>query len=294
MLRHAAFCSLQTEGELECIQIKHPKFNAQLCLQGAQLTQFNSKTSGPLLWLSPDAKFEKGKSVRGGIPICWPWFGAVEFNPESVKANIPGSQGAHGFARNMLWQLDYLKESAHEVCIGLKLGHNKQTLEVWPFEFELICHFQLSNDLKMQLECKNLSKKDITLSQALHTYLPTPNIKNTLIQGAHNSQYIDALDGWKQKVQTGSVKISEEVDRIYLGHKNYRVIRDGKNLILNSNSHSSIIWNPWIKKSQWLSHYPDTGFESMLCIESANVLDDYIPLAPGHTSQALSLELSAD
>ncbi|MEH6347336.1 MAG: D-hexose-6-phosphate mutarotase [Bermanella sp.] len=294
MLNSAAFCSLQTEGELECIQIEHPKFNAQLCLQGAQLTQFNSNVSGPLLWLSPDAKFEQGKSVRGGIPICWPWFGAVEFNPDAVKRNIPVSQGAHGFARNMLWQLHYLKESAHDVCIGLKLSHNKQTLEKWPFEFELICHFQLSDNLKMQLECKNLSKKDLTLSQALHTYLPTPNIKNTLIQGAHNSLYIDALDGWRQKVQTGSVKFTEEVDRIYIGHKNYRVLREDKDLILNSNSHSSIIWNPWIKKSQWLSHYPDTGFESMLCIESANVLDDYISLAPGQTSQALSLELSAD
>ncbi len=294
MLTNAAFCSEILIDELTCINIEHPKFNALLCLQGAQLTQFTSSRLGELLWLSPDAQFKKGQSVRGGIPVCWPWFGGVAFNPQKVKQNIPPCGGAHGFARNQDWQLSYLDESAHEVNLGLTLTHNKQTLAIWPFEFELTCHFKFNHGISIELECKNLSSQEMYFSQALHTYLPTKDINKTIIQGAHNSTYIDALDGWQHKVQSGSIKIQEEVDRIYLGHKLYRVINKDKAITIASNSQSSIVWNPWIHKSQRLSHFPSNGYQSMLCIESANVLNDFVCVLMGETSKALTLKISGD
>jgi glucose-6-phosphate 1-epimerase len=293
MLSNSAFCKKVLVDELACIDIKHPKFNAQLCLQGAQLTQFTSSDAGPLLWLSPDAQFNKGKSVRGGIPICWPWFGGVEFNPKEVKQHIPSNEGAHGFARNQIWELSYLKESAHEVSLGLTLTHNEHTLAIWPFEFELTCHLKLGNHINIQLECTNLSNQKMHFSQALHSYFPTTDINKTIIQGAHNSQYVDALDGWQHKTQTGSIKIQQEVDRLYLGHNHYRIINDDQQLSISSNSQSSIVWNPWIDKSKWLSHYPNNGYQSMVCIESANVLTDYVSVPAGETSKALTLEIKA-
>jgi len=293
MLTNAAFCSEVLIDELTCINIKHPRFNALLCLQGAQLTQFTSNKLGELLWLSPEAQFKQGQSVRGGIPICWPWFGGVAFNPLEVKKNLPKSGGAHGFARNQNWQLSYLDESAHEVSLGLTLTHNKQTLAIWPFEFELTCHFTFSHHISIELECKNLSSQEMHFSQALHTYLPTKDINKTIIQGAHNSVYVDALDAWQHKSQLGSIKIQEEVDRIYLGPKLYRVINKDKEITIASNSHSSIVWNPWINKSQRLSHFPDSGYKTMLCIESANVLSDFVCVPMGGTSQALTLEIKS-
>ena len=135
MLSTAAFCSIGLVDELSCIDIKHPKFRAQLCLQGAQLTQFQSRDLGDLLWLSPEAQFKKGQSVRGGIPICWPWFGGVAFNPQEVKKNISINEGAHGFARSQDWKLSYLEETVHGVKLGLTLTHNKQTLAIWPVSY---------------------------------------------------------------------------------------------------------------------------------------------------------------
>ena len=292
MLNNAAFCREVLVDELACIEIQHPKFNAQLCLQGAQLTQFKSLKLGELLWLSPEAQFKKGQSVRGGIPICWPWFGGVAFNPQIVKKHIPENKGAHGFARTQNWQLSYLNESAHEMRLGLTLTHNKQTLAIWPFEFELTYHLILSHHISIKLECKNLSTQEMNFSQALHTYLPTQDINHTIIQGAHSSQYVDALDGWQLKDQNGSIRIQEEVDRIYLGPKFYRVINETQHITINSNSQSSIVWNPWINKSQRLSHFPANGYQSMLCIESANVLDDCVSVPAGETSQALMLEIN--
>ena len=292
MLTNSAFCREVLVGELACIEIKHPKFNAQLCLQGAQLTQFESHKLGALLWLSPEAQFKKHQSVRGGIPICWPWFGGVAFNPHTVKKHIPENEGAHGFARTQNWQLSYLNESAHEVCLGLTLTHNKHTLAIWPFEFELTYHLKLSHHISVKLECKNLSTQEMNFSQALHTYLPTQDINQTIIQGAHNSQYVDALNNWQTKVQSGNIKIQEEVDRIYVGPKFYRVISANQHITVNSNSQSSIVWNPWVNKSRRLSHFPANGYQSMLCIESANVLDDYVSIPVGETSQALTLEIN--
>ncbi len=290
MLKHAAFCSLEKVDELECIQIKHPKFSAQICLQGAQLTSFKSKKKGELLWLSPTAEFKKGQSIRGGIPICWPWFGVVEFNPEVVKAGIQ-SNSAHGFARQLPWKLHSLVESAHGISIALKLSHDENTLKIWPFEFELICHFELGNDIAINLTSKNLSSNSMALSQALHTYLPTEDIHKTRILGAASGDYIDALDDWVLKKQQGAICFNQEVDRIYLGANTYRVLSPNKQLLLTSNSHSSIVWNPWVNKSKWLSQFPNCSYQNMLCIESSNTLNDHIKLA-SNESHSLNMQLT--
>ncbi len=290
MLNNSAFCTFTKRDELECIEINHPKFQANICLQGAQLTCFKHIEYGNLLWLSPEAQYKNGASVRGGIPICWPWFGAVKFNPEAVKNPIH-SNNAHGFARQLPWSLQEVKESVHGVELTLQLRHNKDTLKIWPFEFELTCQFKLYNNIEVLLHSKNLSTNAMAISQALHTYIPTENISDTKVLGAKNGQYIDALDEWQLKKQKGSIKFNQEVDRIYLGDNQYRILTPNKHLILNSNSQSSIVWNPWIKKSQRLSQFPQNGYKHMLCIESANVLSDHLKLNQGET-HTLSMLLS--
>ncbi len=295
MLNNSAFCTYTKIEELECIEIMHPKFEALICLQGAQLTRFKHSEHGDLLWLSPQAQYKKGASVRGGIPICWPWFGALEFNPaivrESVKTPI-NSNSAHGFARELPWELIEVQESVHGVEISLQLRHNKDTLKIWPYEFELTCHFKLADTIAIQLRSKNLSPNAMAISQALHTYLPTSDISNTRVLGAGDGQYIDALDEWQLKKQHGSINFNQEVDRIYLGDNQYRILTPKKHLTLSSNSQSSIVWNPWIKKSQRLSQFPNNGYKKMLCIESANVLSDHLKLNQGET-HSLNMSLSS-
>jgi glucose-6-phosphate 1-epimerase len=290
LLRGAAFCNLKEVDELTCLHINHPKFFAEVCLQGAQLTQFRHRSKGDLIWLSPDAFYKKGRSIRGGIPVCWPWFGALDFNPDAIKQAMH-SELAHGFARQLNWSLQNIHESAQGVRLTLTLSHTTDTLKIWPHEFCLSCHIDLGDDIKIKLTTQNLSNTPMVLSQALHTYLPTHDIHQTRILGAKNGQYIDALDNWQLKQQQGSIGFTEEVDRIYLGHNQYQILAHNKQFTLNSNSQSSIIWNPWINKSKRLAGFPHNGYEKMFCIESANVLSDSIALTPGESH---TLEMSLD
>ena len=290
MLKRSAFCTLKQIGELECLHIEHPKFSAEICLQGSQLTRFKHRQHGDLLWLSPMAHYKKGASVRGGIPICWPWFGGLAFNPEAVKSAVR-SNLAHGFARELPWSIEEIKESAQGVRLILALTHNEDTLKIWPHEFILTCQFELGDDIKIELTTQNLGSSDMAISQALHTYLPTQSIHDTRVLGAGNGSYIDALDEWQLKKQHGAIGFSQEVDRIYLGGNQYQILTPNKHLSLTSNSQSSIVWNPWVNKSKRLSGFPKEGYKNMLCIESANVLSDHLKLASGE-SHSLKMQLS--
>ena len=278
LLSTSVFCALQKNDELELIEVKHPKCQASLCLQGAHLLSFKPTNQLDYLWLSSTAQYKQGASIRGGIPVCWPWFGVVEKNPTEVQQHIQSTQ-AHGFARTLNWQLESLSESVHGVDITLSLEHSEHTLKLWPFKFKLQAHFHFSEQLTVRLETHNLDQKDMAFTQALHSYFPTPDITQTLISGANGSSYVDALDGWQEKQQVGQIQFQQEVDRIYKtgGPFQYEVNNQRFELSTN-NSQSSIIWNPWVNKSKTLSQFSHEDYQSMFCIESANALDDFVTL----------------
>jgi glucose-6-phosphate 1-epimerase len=283
VLDKSVFCKRVKQDELTCLHIHHPKFFAEICLQGAQLTQFIPRGESPLIWLSPSAKYNKGQGLRGGIPICWPWFGSLAKNPEAIQMqatnpSIDYEKKAHGFVRTLDWSLSHYAESAHGVELSMTIGHSADTLKIWPFEFSLTCHFILSSHLEVTLETHNLSEQTMHFSQALHTYFPTNDIYNTRILGAEKQDYIDALDKWAIKKQDNAINIKQEVDRIYFGKADYRILSAQETIRVESNSNSSVIWNPWIDKSKRLSQFSDTDYLSMLCIESANAAQDSVEL----------------
>ena len=291
MLDKSVFCKIVTKDQLDCLQINHPKFMAEICIQGAQLTQFTPTGEQAYLWLSPDAEYQKGQGLRGGIPICWPWFGGLSMNPDQIKTQTKPTELAHGFVRTMDWSIREYRESAHEINIVMGISHSEASLAIWPFEFDLSCHFKLSNTLNVELKTTNLSSSNMYFSQALHSYFPTSDIHNTKILGAEKQNYVDALDLWKTKQQVESIAIKKEVDRIYFGKSDYRILTPEHATCVKSNSLSSVIWNPWINKSKRLSQFSDNAYQSMLCIESANALEDAVSL-PSLKSHTLKLNIS--
>ena len=299
------FCQQVKIDQLEAIKIEHPLFSATLLLQGAQLIEFTpSNSTKNLLWLSDNVEYKKGKPLRGGIPICWPWFGNVDKNPAEIQHQIINSEkdntpSAHGFVRSIPWQVTSIQESCHHVEITLALSSNAESKALWPFEFNLEARFVFSNKLEVELTTTNTSNKAFAISQALHTYLPTQDIRKTYIHNAHNSTYIDALDSWKEKTQTGRIGFSEETDRLYFfpakakNNTQYelRIESPGQQLVLkNTQSQSAVIWNPWINKSKQLSQFKADDYQYMYCIETANVMSDYVVLEPNQ-KQSLTLEL---
>ena len=295
------FCQKIKIDQLEAIKVVHPLFQATLLLQGAQLIEFSpNNIKKNLLWLSDSVEYKEGKPLRGGIPICWPWFGNLDQNPAAIQNQIQQPANAHGFVRSIPWEIISINESCQKVEIVLGVTSNEKSKTFWPFEFNLEARFVFSNKLEVELITSNTGNKKFAISQALHTYLPTTDIGKTYIHNAHSSSYIDALDNWKEKTQTGRIGFSEETDRLYFfpaktdtsPYYKLRIESPEQQLELQShNSQSAVIWNPWIEKSKRLSQFKADDYQRMYCIETANVMSDHQVLMP-NKKQSLKLELS--
>lgn len=263
----------QTQTGLEYIEVNSPLCDAKIFLQGAQLTQFTPKDQKPLIWVSEDEDYIAGKSVRGGIPICWPWFGVSE------KKDWP----IHGLARTQLWRAEEVNEKDDYIEVSLSLPMLQISKEYWPHETGLKVVFKLSKTLTVSLTNTNLGKDQLSFTQALHTYLPTPDIKTTQVDGLQGSQYIEFGEGPFD--QNGIVNFTRETDMVYNNAPLVQTIKtqDGTISVARENSTSCVLWNPWIDKSQRLSNFQDDEYNKMLCLEAANVKQDTVKLAPGES-----------
>lgn len=291
LLEASHFCSLIQLDELACLSIEHPNFQAKLLLQGAQLLDFSPAGDRNWFYLSPQARYQQGQSVRGGVPICWPWFGQANKNPSQVQQHIitPDTAPAHGFARSLDWQLNAIEEDAQQVKICLSLPLKS---ELWQPTLDLNAEFSFSaSELKIQLTTTNNSAQAVCFSQALHSYFPTTDITATSIQGFDRCSYVDTLDGWKHKTQQNNIYFVGETDRIYQSAPSLTLHTPEQTLTLDATgSHSTVVWNPWIDKSKTLSQFSERNYLQMFCIETANALNDAITLAPKQT-HCLALRL---
>lgn len=281
---HWSFTRWTTQGELEAIEVHHPLFRARLFLQGAHLTHFATHDKPDWLWLSDTARFETGRAIRGGIPLCWPWFGVPEKNPPEVRKRIR-TKAAHGFVRTALWKLEDVRESAHEVEICLSLRADDDFADVWEGHALLLATFSFSvRGCQIALTTTNLGADPLAYTQALHTYLPTSDIERTHISGLDGSDFVDTLRDWRYCQQKGDVVFHGETDRIYESAAPLVVSTPGSRRTLNAiGSDSTVVWNPGPQKAQALSDFPDSGWKSMLCVETANALSDYRVLNKGQS-----------
>ncbi|TKI70831.1 D-hexose-6-phosphate mutarotase [Sulfurimonas crateris] len=248
------------------IEIKNSAAEAKIALQGAHLFHYARVGEEPILWLSEVSDFETGKAIRGGVPICWPWFGFSE-----DKA-LP----QHGFARTAMWDCVSCSEADEKSSsVILRLTHSQESLKMWPYLFELDLHVTISDKLTMELKTTNLDCNPFSITQALHTYFSLSHISDAVIKGLDKKPYLDALT-WKDEVQEGDITFNQEVDRVYQEVDREITLYD-KNRTLhvrNENSSSVVVWNPWIEKTSRMSAMNKDAYEHMLCIESANAFDD--------------------
>lgn len=256
----------------EYIEVKNSVAEAKVALQGAHLFHYARVEEEPILWLSEASDFELGKAIRGGVPICWPWFG---FNEDK---SLP----QHGFARTSLWEFVGSDEvDAKTTVLTFGLTHDEKTLQMWHYKFLLELKITISDKLNMELKTTNMDDKPFKISQALHTYFSVSHISEVAIKGLDKKPYLDALT-WKNEIQNGDITFNQEVDRVYqnvdgeivLGDKNREVH------IKNSGSSSVVVWNPWIEKTKRMSAMQEDAYKHMLCIESANAFDDARVLKP--------------
>lgn len=268
-----------TDTGLEFININSSHCDAKIFLQGGQITEFTPKGKQPLLWVSQEETFQENASIRGGIPICWPWFGAHD------NSDFP----AHGFARTSLWQADEVHETEYEVIVSLKLPMKLVNLDYWPHQSSLRVEFALNEQLQVRLTTTNLSNTPFSFSQALHTYFPTSDINNTSVDGLQGAQYTEF--GEAPVMQSDVVSFARETDMVYTQAAPVQTINTPEGIISvgRENSSSCVLWNPWIEKSKRLSNFANTEYNNMLCLEAANVLNDAVTLAPKQSHTLITI-----
>ena len=262
-----------TDSGLEYLNVDSPLCHGKVFLQGAQLSEFVPKGKPSLIWMSADEDYQSGKPLRGGIPICWPWFGVHE------KSDWP----IHGVARKLLWRAEEVHEYDDHISVKLSLPLRLVDTVYWPHESKLEVEFLFSEQLEVRLTNTNLGSEPFTLSQALHTYFPTSEIQHTQVDGLQDARYIEFGKG--PFVQSDIVRFERETDMVYTQAKPKQIIStpEGQIEVLRENSSSCILWNPWVEKSKRLSNFRDDEYLTMLCLEAANVMDDMATVQPGQS-----------
>ena len=265
-------------GGLTKAVINNRAGRAEVYLFGGLVTHFAESGRYPLLWTSRDAIYDGKKAIRGGIPICWPWFGDHEHD-----TSLP----AHGFARTRHWDVQAAHhDSANEKTdLVLSLKSDDLTRQMFPHDFHLELSVRVSHSLTLELTIHNTGDNAFVCATALHTYLAVANIDDIRIAGLENVQYIDKLDQQSIKREQDPLSIDCEVDRMYFDIENDVTVQTPERTITvaKSGSQSTVVWNPWIEKSKRMSDFPNNGFREMLCVETANVANDTRTIAPGQS-----------
>jgi len=204
-----------------------------------------------------------------------------------VQAMYTGEQPApaHGLVRAMDWELGGIESEADGVKVEFRLLYPEGGLPGWPYQVDLTLTLHLNDQLHISLTSHNRGVETVSISQALHTYFAVSDVRNVHVEGVEGLNYIETLDNWNTHRQQGELRFTGETDRIYLDAPAQLSIVDPtweRRIVLSaSGSRTAVIWNPWIDRAAALADMDNDGWQRMLCIETANVMDDVVTLGSG-------------
>ncbi|MEW6444647.1 MAG: D-hexose-6-phosphate mutarotase [Pseudomonadota bacterium] len=264
-------------GDLAQAVLRAQGAEARVMLQGAQIIHYHPAHQEPVIWLGEEVKYLPGKSVRGGVPVCWPWFGA-------------GADGrpAHGFARNLDWRVEHAATEHGESVLTLTLMPSEDTRKFWPHDFRLALEVRLGDRLRMTLDTEHLGSEPCEITQGLHTYLRVGDIAQAAILGLGDTPYLDKTRDMIRDVQHEQVlRLSGETDRVYLDTLAEVIVEDPvlrrRIHVSKDGSRSTVIWNPWEEKAGAFPDMRADEYRHMVCVETVNAAEDRVLLAPGGT-----------
>lgn len=273
---------------LPALEITTSAVRAMVTLQGAQITAWQPTGAEPVLYLSEDSRWTPGAAIRGGIPICFPWFGGgrnhlatAAGQPDAVVALDP----SHGWARVMPWHLvDASVDAAGGATVTFELrgtdAVDRPHADQFPADATVRYTMHLGAELRLEFAViAGASLLDV--ETLLHTYLRVDDITATSITGLDTAPYWDKVDQQARK-QSGEITITGETDRVYESSAPVRVVTPQRTIeVTTTGSSSTVVWNPWSAKAQSMSDFGDRDFEQMVCVESGNVADQAITVPPG-------------
>ena len=260
---------------LTAIRVTTPQADAEIYLLGGQVTRWKPPGFGEVLWLSGHSNYTVGKAIRGGVPVCFPWFGARAGDPRAPS---------HGFVRTREWRLESIARTGDGISVAVVTTNDSSSQLLWPAEFELRLRAIFGSQLTLQFELTNTGEKAIEAEAALHAYFTVGDVRETLIQGLDQTEYLDKTDSNSRKMQSCDIRISSETDRVYLDTEREIEIHDPvlkrRVRIAKQRSRNTVVWNPWIEKAHSLADFGDNEWQHMVCVEPANVGSNVINVAP--------------
>lgn len=245
--------------ELEVVVVDHPQVKASFALQGAHLLSWKPTGEDEVLWLSNNTPFKTGVALRGGVPICWPWFGPA------AQPGLP----SHGFARNLPWTLKAHNEDDNGVVLTFELQSSAETSQLWPHEFTLLARFKVGATCEIELEAHG----EFETTSALHTYFNVGDIAAVKVSGL-GDRLIDKVNDAKEDVLADGIQtFPDRTDRVYLNPEACSVIHDdslNRNIDVVHHHHLNVVgWNPGPALSVSMGDMPDDGYKTFVCVETA-------------------------
>lgn len=264
-------------GGLPKIRITTRAASADIYLQGAQLTSWQPAGADEVIFLSEHAHWSDGKAIRGGIPVCFPWFRAKADNPAAP---------AHGFVRTREWQLDSISPGpGGAVTVVCSTAADEASRRWWPYDFRLVHRITVGATLRLELTAVNTGAEAFSFEEALHTYFRVGAVQSARVRGLNQVAFLDNTDGNREKIQSGDIAISAPTDNAYINACGaadlidpvlHRTIGTAK-----ENSAATVVWNPWQNGAAALADLGDDEWQRMLCVEASNILGAAVGLPPG-------------
>jgi glucose-6-phosphate 1-epimerase len=274
----------ELENDLIFLTVSNKYADVDICLYGAHVTSFRPYNSMEILWMSPDSNFEVGKAIRGGIPICFPWFGPHKTDPEMPQ---------HGFARLMYWDvIGTATLPSGETKVSLQLCSSEETKAYWPHDFCAQLTVVVGPILKVILKVTNTSDVPFDYTCALHSYFGLSAIENLSIEGLQGTTYYNQNNGEDGVQEELLLQIQEPVTRHYLDTETPVIIDDSifrrRIKVDKSGSKVTTVWNPGEETCAKIGDLPDDAWETFVCVEAVNAFD-----FPVHLESGQSFETSA-
>ena len=276
-------------GGLPKVVIETDKATAEIYIYGAQVTSWAPMGRDDVLFVSEKSDWVAGRAIRGGIPVCFPWFRAKVDDPHAPS---------HGFVRIREWELESIERKSDDaVCVCLSTTSDVETRKLWPYEFRLDYQITIGSSLKLELRMRNCGQSTLRFEEALHTYFNVSDVKQAKIRGLDGLMYLDNREGNREKKQSGDLEISGQTDRAYkyatcaveiidpILRRKMRTAKEG--------SGSTIVWNPWSDGAASMRDLGDEEWREMLCVEGGNILSSAVTLAP-ERDHILTIAISVD
>jgi glucose-6-phosphate 1-epimerase len=263
-------------GGLLKVRVAGAAASGEMYLQGAHVTSWHPRGVGEMLFVSRRTRWEAGHPIRGGVPVCFPWFGNKEGD-----AAAP----AHGFVRTEEWTLESIERADDAVTVSMRTGSSDATKRWWPADFSLVHRVTFGPTLTMELIASNTGTEPLRYEEALHSYHGVGHVEQVRVRGLDQHVYRDKVDAHREKTQQGEILFLSETDRMYLNASGTIEVEDAasrrQTTIAKKHSHTTVVWNPWIARAQALPDLQDDEWQRFICIEPSNVGPSAVALAPG-------------